>query len=70
MNKVKEYRERSGESQSRFARRIEMNGSQLCTIEQGRRTTQHTARKIAEALGVAPEEIFPDFNEMRRGQYS
>lgn len=70
MNKVKEHRESTGETQSRFAMRIQMNVTQLASIESGRRTTQQTARKIAEALGVAPEAIFPDFNEMKESRWS
>lgn len=68
MNRVKEYRLKTGESQSRFARRIDMNVSLLCDIENGRRTSKITARKIAAGLGVAPEAVFPDFSELTEGR--
>jgi len=70
MNKIREFRLKAEETQSQLAWRLKMCGSSFCAIENGKRTTQQTAQRIAFALGVAPEVLFPDFNELRKRKLS
>jgi transcriptional regulator with XRE-family HTH domain len=65
MNRVKEFREQTGVSQSRFARLCDMNTSALCRIEGGARCSRQTARIIADTLKVAPEVLFPNYADLR-----
>ncbi len=65
MNRVKEFREKTGISQSRLARLCDMNAAHFCNIEGGGRTTKQTARIIADALKVAPEVLFPNYADLR-----
>ena len=66
-NRLKEYRERAGLSQTELAWRARMAGQNISAIERGTMAPWPRARKaLAEALLVAEIELFPE--ESRHGK--
>ena len=66
-NRLKEYRERAGLSQTELAWLARMAGQNISAIERGTLAPWPKARKtLAEALRVAEGELFPE--ESRRGK--
>ena len=66
-NRLKEYRERAGLSQTELAWRAKMAGQNISAIERGTLAPWPRARKaLAEALKVAETELFPE--ETRYGK--
>ncbi len=66
-NRLKEYRERAGLSQTELAWRARMAGQNISAIERGTMAPWPRARKaLAEALQVAEIELFPE--ESRHGK--
>ena len=66
-NRLKEYREKAGLSQTELAWRAKMAGQNISAIERGTLSPWPKARKaLAEALEVAETELFPE--ESRHGK--
>jgi len=66
-NRLKEYRERAGLSQTELAWRAKMAGQNISAIERGTLAPWPRARKaLAEALKVTETELFP--GESKHGQ--
>ncbi len=66
-NRLKEYRERAGLSQTELAWRARMAGQNISAIERGTMAPWPRARKaLAEALQVSEIELFPE--ESRYGK--
>jgi len=66
-NRLKEYRERAGLSQTELAWLAKMAGQNISAIERGTLAPWPRARKaLAEALKVAETELFPE--ESRHGK--
>ena len=66
-NRLKEFRERAGLSQTELAWRAKMAGQNISAIERGTLAPWPRARKaLAEALKVAETELFPE--ESRNGK--
>jgi transcriptional regulator with XRE-family HTH domain len=62
-NRLKEYREKAGLSQTELAWRARMAGQNISAIERGTLAAWPRARKaLAEALHVAEAELFPEAN--------
>ena len=64
-SQLREFRTRKGLSQCRLAQLISMNPAHLGSIERGATCTKSTAARIATALEVDPETVFPSFKELR-----
>ena len=59
-NRLKEYREKAGLSQTELAWRARMAGQNISAIERGTLAPWPRARKaLAEALKVSEMELFP-----------
>ena len=66
-NRLKEYRERAGLSQTELAWRARIAGQNISAIERGTLAPWPRARKaLAEALKVTEAELFPE--ESRHGK--
>jgi len=64
---LKELREAAGLSRLRLAIRAGLHPTTYGKIEKGNhRCNRATAERIAEALGVEPESVFPDYENLRR----
>lgn len=62
-NRLKEYREKAGLSQTELAWRSRMAGQNISAIERGTLAPWPKTRKaLAEALAVAESELFPKEN--------
>ena len=62
-NRLKEYRERAGLSQTELAWLARMAGQNISAIERGTLAPWPRARKaLAEALNVSETELFPEDN--------
>jgi len=60
-NRLKEYREKAGLSQTELAWKSRMAGQNISAIERGTLAPWPKARKaLAEALKVAETELFPE----------
>ena len=60
-NRLKEYREKAGLSQTELAWRAKMAGQNISAIERGTLAPWPRARKaLAEALEVTETELFPE----------
>ena len=60
-NRLKEYREKAGLSQTELAWRSRMAGQNISAFERGTLAPWPKARKaLAEALKVAETELFPE----------
>ena len=65
-NRLKEYREKAGLSQTELAWRAKMAGQNISAIERGTLAPWPRAKKaLAEALKVTETELFPE--ESREG---
>jgi DNA-binding XRE family transcriptional regulator len=60
--KIREVRERKGFSQVELANRSGVSRATICALESGWKdvTTTRTLKKIADAMGVAAEDLFTD----------
>jgi transcriptional regulator with XRE-family HTH domain len=68
-NRLKEYREKAGLSQTELAWRARVAGQNISAIERGTLAPWPKARKaLAEALQIAEAELFPE--EIRDGKDS
>ena len=68
-NRLKEYREKVGLSQTELGWRAKMAGQNISAIERGTLAPWPRARKaLAEALNVSETELFPE--ESRDGKDS
>lgn len=56
---LQRVREERGLSRARLAGLTELTSQAIYNLERGARPRLDTARKIAEALGVALEDVFP-----------
>lgn len=66
-NRLKEYREKAGYSQTELAWRARMAGQNISAIERGTLTAWPRVRKaLAKALKVSESELFPE--EVRHGK--
>ncbi len=66
-NRLKEYREKAGLSQTELAWRAKMAGQNISAIERGTLAPWPKVRKaLAKALNVSENELFPE--ESKRGQ--
>jgi len=66
-NRLKEYREKAGLSQTELGWRARMAGQNISAIERGTLAPWPRARKaLAEALNIAETELFPE--ESRHGK--
>ncbi len=66
-NRLKEYRERAGLSQTELGWRAKMAGQNISAIERGTLAPWPRARKaLAEALKVTETDLFPE--ESKHGQ--
>ena len=66
-NRLKEYREKAGVSQTELGWRAKMAGQNISAIERGTLAPWPRARKaLAEALNVSETELFPE--ESRDGK--
>ncbi len=60
-NRLKEYREKAGLSQTELGWRAKMAGQNISAIERGTLAPWPRARKaLAEALNVSESELFPE----------
>lgn len=60
MTRLRIVREMKGRAQWSLAQEAEISGSLLCEFEKGRKTpSTGVAQKLADALGVPLEAIFP-----------
>jgi len=60
-NRLKEYREKAGLSQTELAWRARIAGQNISAIERGTLASWPRARKaLAEALKVTETELFPE----------
>lgn len=60
-NRLKEYREKAGLSQTELAWRARMAGQNISAIERGTLAPWPRAKKVlAEALNVSETELFPE----------
>ena len=60
-NNVRKLRKERGFNQRQFAEKLHMCQSYLCAIETGRLfILEPQKRKIARALGVSVEDVFPE----------
>ena len=61
-NNLAEYRRKLNISRNELAGRTNLSPTYFYYLEKGiKEPSWHTADKIAAALGVSPEEIFPQF---------
>ena len=68
-NRLKEYREKAGLSQTELGWRAKMAGQNISAIERGTLAPWPRARKaLAEALNVSETDLFPE--ESRDGKDS
>ena len=68
-NRLKEYREKAGLSQTELGWRARMAGQNISAIERGTLAPWPRARKaLAEALNVSETDLFPE--ESRDGKDS
>lgn len=65
MTVLRELRRKSGESMSAFALRAGIEPALLSLVERGKRPSKRNAERIASALSVKPERIWPDFDSFR-----
>jgi len=62
-NRLKEYREKAGLSQTELGWRAKMAGQNISAIERGTLAPWPRAKKVlAEALNVSETELFPEGN--------
>ena len=62
-NRLKEYREKAGLSQTELAWRARMAGQNISAFERGTLAPWPKAKKaLAEALNVSESELFPEEN--------
>jgi len=67
-NRLKEYREKAGLSQTELAWRARIAGQNISAIERGTLAPWPRARKaLAEALKVSEIELFPEENRDGKG---
>ncbi len=63
-NKVKEYRERAGLTQTELSRRARIASPNLSDIENGKRLPwPRVKRSLARVLKVSIDELFPEGSE-------
>ena len=62
-NRLKEYREKAGLSQTELAWRSRMAGQNISAFERGTLAPWPKAKKaLAEALNISESELFPEEN--------
>nr|PZN36534.1 MAG: XRE family transcriptional regulator [Bacillota bacterium] len=60
MSRLRELREQKGLSRNQLAKLVGCSREAIRLLERGRRSPRYeTARAIAQALGVSPDEIWP-----------
>ena len=58
-HRIKELRIKTGDSQEKFALKINMDRTYYASVESGRRNISiNNIKKIADGLGVSLEELF------------
>lgn len=62
---LRQARRERGLSLTALALTSEVPVSSLSRIERGQRCNQNTATRLAEARGLAPRELFPDYEHLR-----
>jgi transcriptional regulator with XRE-family HTH domain len=65
MSALRELRQKTGESMSAVALRAGVEPALLSLVERGKRPCRRTAERIAAALNVKPERVWPDFKTFR-----
>jgi transcriptional regulator with XRE-family HTH domain len=64
--KIKTARENAGLSQTELALKAGLNPSLVNRIERGVRPNRRTAERLAKALGVDIEVVFPNAAKLRK----
>lgn len=62
---IKRLRKAKGLSQRQLAYRAGVEPATMNSYEAGKHPNQPNARKVAAALKIAPEELFPEFQSYR-----
>lgn len=65
MTLLRELRKKSGKSLNAFAIETGLEPSLLSLVERGKRPCKRTANKLANALGVKPDKLFPEYATFR-----
>ena len=65
MNRLRQIRQLQDMRQVELAMAAGIEPSLVCLIEKGKRCSQPTAEKLAQALGVAVVDIFDDYALLR-----
>ncbi len=63
-NSIRETRRKAGLRQAELARKAGIAEAQLCRIEGGLRPSYATAEKVAKALQVSVDSLFPPGTEL------
>ena len=64
-NKLKSLRTEQGKTQMDVAMSCRVHPARYSAIERGKPCVKSTARRIASALDVKPEEAFPKYSNLR-----
>lgn len=65
MTTLRKMRLRTGESMSALALRAGLEPALLSLVERGKRPCRRTADKLAAALNVEPERLWPNYRTFR-----
>lgn len=66
-NKIREYREKLGLSQTQLAQKISLAPGNLSNLENGKRNPWPKVRRdLARVLGATEKKLFPDGGESER----
>ncbi len=65
MTLIRELRKKTGKSLNSFAIEIGLEPALLSLVERGKRPCKRTANRLAAALGIKPEKLFPEYNSFR-----
>lgn len=66
-NRMKNVRLAKGWTQLQLSITAKVERALVSMLENGKQPSQRTATRIATALGVKPEKLWPDFQSLWRG---
>ena len=65
MTLLRELRKKTGKSGNTFAIENGIEPATLSLVERGKRPCKRTANRLAAALGIKPEKLFPGYTTFR-----